>query len=84
MCSCSNPRSAGGDEDIALQLFHQYMIFQMLPAEIKQCMDVMANERFHQARIDGGIYDDAHTNWSKAVSRLSSRNEKTCRLGMVG
>lgn len=72
------------EENIAVQLLHQHMIFQILPAEIKERMDVMANERFYEAWIDGGVYDDAHANWSMAMSRLSSRNEKTCCLGMVG
>jgi len=29
------------------------------------------------AGIDGSIYNDAHANWSIAISRVSSRNEKT-------
>ena len=74
----------GRHEYFALQLLHQDIVFQMLPAEIKQCKNVIANERFHQAWIDAGVYDDAHTNWSIAMSRLSSRNEKTCCLGIEG
>ena len=72
------------DEHIALQLLHQRIVFQMLPAEIKESLDILSSERFDQAWIDGGVYDDAHNNWSIAMSRLSSRNEKTCCLGMVG
>ena len=65
--------------------FTQHIVFQMLPAEIKQCSDVIVNERFDQAWIDRGVYyDDAPTNWSIAMSRLSSRNAKTCCLGIVG
>ena len=50
----------GGDEYIALQLLHQYMIFQMLPAEIEERPHLMVRERFNQQRIDAGVYDDAH------------------------
>jgi hypothetical protein len=35
-------------------------IFQILPAEIKKGLDVMARERFDQAWINGGVYNDAH------------------------
>jgi len=51
----------GGDQYIALQLLHQYMVFQMLPAEIENGLDGMVRERFHQPRINGGVYNDAHS-----------------------
>jgi len=50
----------GGDQHVALQLFHQYMIFQVLQPEIKKGLDVMIRERFDQSWIDGGVYNDAH------------------------
>ena len=50
----------GGDQYVALQLPHQYMIFQVLPPEIEQGLDVMVWERFDQPWIDGGVYNDAH------------------------
>ena len=49
----------GGDEYIALQLLHQHMVFQMLPAEIKKGPDVMFRESFNQPRINAGVYNDA-------------------------
>ena len=49
-----------GDQYIALQLLHQYMVFQVLPAEIEKGLHVMVWERFDQPRIDGGVYNDAH------------------------
>ncbi len=52
----------GRDQYIALQLLHQYMVFQMLPAEIEKGLHVMVRERFDQSRIDGGVYNDAHAN----------------------
>lgn len=74
----------GGDGHVTFQLFHQHVIFQVLPAEIKECPDIFSRERLHQARINRRVYDDAHTNWSNAMSRLSSRKEKTCCLGIEG
>ena len=50
----------GGDEDVTLQLLHQHMVFQVLPAEIEKGLDFMVRERFDQPRIDGGVYNDAH------------------------
>jgi len=50
----------GGDQDIALQLLHQHMVFQLLPAEIKKGLHVMVRKRFDQPWIDGGVYNDAH------------------------
>ena len=50
----------GRDEYITLQLLHQQMVFQMLPAEIEKGLHVMVRERFDQSRIDGGVYNDAH------------------------
>ena len=49
-----------GDQYVALQLPHQYMIFQVLPPEIEQGLDVMVRERFNEPWIDGGVYNDAH------------------------
>jgi hypothetical protein len=50
-----------GDEYITLQLLHQHVVFQMLPAEIEKGPDVMVRERFDQPWIDGGVYNDAHS-----------------------
>jgi len=50
----------GGDQYIALQLLQQHVVLQMLPTEIKKCLDVMLRECFDQPRIDGGVYNDAH------------------------
>jgi hypothetical protein len=52
----------GGDEYITLQLLQQHIVFQMLPAKIKECSDVMSGESFYDAWVDGGVYDDAHDN----------------------
>ena len=52
----------GRDEYITLQLFHQYMVFQMLPAEIEKGLRVVVRKRFDQTWIDGGVYNDAHAN----------------------
>lgn len=49
-----------GDQHIALQLLHQYMIFQVLPPEIEKALDAMIRERFDQSWIDGGVYYNAH------------------------
>jgi hypothetical protein len=51
----------GGDEHITLQLLYQDMIFQMLPFEIEKSLDVMVPERLDQLRINGGVYNDAHS-----------------------
>ncbi len=51
----------GGDKYVTLQLLHQHVVFHMLPAEIKKCLNVMFPERFDQARIDASVYDDAHS-----------------------
>lgn len=72
------------DEHIAFQLLHQHMVFQMLPAEIKERLHLLSSERLGQAWIDGGVYDDAHNSWSIAMSRVSSRKAKTCCLGIAG
>ncbi len=50
----------GSDEYITCQSLHQHMVFQLLPAEIKKRLDVMARKRFDQTWIDGGVYYDAH------------------------
>lgn len=71
-------------EYVAVQLLQKKVVFQMLLSEIKQCLDIIINECFDQTWIDRGVYDDAHTNWSIAMSRLSSRNAKTCCLGIEG
>jgi hypothetical protein len=51
----------GGDEYITRQLLHEHMVFQMLPAEIEKRLDAMVRECFDQPRIDGGVYNDAHS-----------------------
>ncbi len=50
----------GSDEYITRQSLHQHMVFQLLPVELKQGLDVMARKRFDQTWIDGGVYYDAH------------------------
>jgi hypothetical protein len=50
------------DEHFTLELFHQHMVLQVLPAEIEKGPDVVFRECFNQPRIDGGVYDDAHAN----------------------
>ena len=47
--------------------------FAMLPTE---CLDILSNERFDQAWIDGGVYEDAHINWSIAISRRVRETRK--------
>jgi hypothetical protein len=37
------------------------VVFQILPAEIEKGLDVMVRERFGRPRIDGGVYNDAHS-----------------------
>ncbi len=49
-----------GDQYVALQLLHQYMVFQVLPAEIEKGPYLMVGECFDQTRIDRGVYYDAH------------------------
>ena len=51
----------GGDEYITLQALNQNMVLQMLPAEIGKGLDVMVRECSDQSRIDGSVYDDAHS-----------------------
>ena len=74
----------GRNKSITVQLLYQNVVFQMLPAKVKESLDVMAGEGFDQPRIYGGVYNDAHASWSIAMSRLSSRNEKMCCRGIVG
>jgi hypothetical protein len=64
-------------ENVALELFYQYVVFEVLPPQIEKGLDLVSRERFHYARVDGRIYNNAHANWSIAISRVSSRNEKT-------
>jgi len=52
--------AVSGDEYITLQLLHQHVVFQILPAEIEKGLDVMVRECFDQPGIDGGVYNDAH------------------------
>ena len=62
-------------ENVALELFYQYVVFEVLPPQIENGLDLVSHERFHDA--GGRIYNDARANWSIAISRVSSRNEKT-------
>jgi hypothetical protein len=50
----------GSNEYITHQSLHEHMVFQLLPAEIKKGLGVMARKRFDQTWIDGGVYYDAH------------------------
>ena len=51
-----------GNQYIAVQLFHQFMIFQLLPPEIEKRLDMIVRKRFYESWIDGGVYYDAHAN----------------------
>ena len=51
----------GGYEYVTLQLFHQHVVFKPLPAEIEKSLDIVVLERLDQPRIDGSVYDDAHS-----------------------
>ena len=49
-----------GDQYLTLQLLHQYMVFQVLPAKIEKGLYMMVWKRFDQPWIDGGVYNDAN------------------------
>jgi|HubBroStandDraft_1064217.scaffolds.fasta_scaffold622292_1 hypothetical protein len=61
---------------------HKLIILKLMPTEIDRRRYLMAGECLCHARIDAGVWKDAHVIWSMVISRLSSRKAITCRRGM--